>query len=204
MVCNVHIDVRMNLRSALLFVSLLSIPVIPVATGCAASAADDDGDTGGSALSSPETSTRSLVIAAVRARAEKDFAGSTALKGYKLVFVVNKLESNATKAFFTGHIQKRDAAGKDHELTTADYKGTEFAEYIAEGFFDGPNVVAGLEKVNGTWKIATRPIEGDAVAEASEAYGIGATDVFWYGWDETYGLERSWLGIYANDEVDGG
>lgn len=201
---SVHIDLRMNLRNALLAVSLLSLSV---AAGCAASATSDDAASGGSAVTigtqGPE---RSALITAVHARLDKDFAKATSLRGYSLVFDVHQLDSNATKAFFRGRLLKKDAAGKTHELTTADYAGTPYAEYIAEGLFDGPEVIAALTKTNGKWAIATHAIEGGdgGAADVDEAFAVGPTDVPWVGWDELYGLQTSWLGLGSANEGDAG
>lgn len=186
----------MRLHHLLLAVSLLSVPF---AVGCAGEAGED-ADSSGAAVSTGQTqgAERKAILNAVHARLAKDFAGATSptLKGFKLVFDVHQLDSNATKAFFRGRVLKQDSAGKTHELTTADFKGTEFEEAIKEGFFDGPEVIAALTKKGGTWSISTRAY-GDAGApdETLEAYMVGPTDVGWYNWAEEFGLPDSWLGF---------
>lgn len=190
----------MRLHHLLLAVSLLSVPF---AVGCAGEAGED-ADSSGAAVSTGQTqgAERKAILNAVHARLAKDFAGATSptLKGFKLVFDVHQLDSNATKAFFRGRVLKQDSAGKTHELTTADFKGTELEEAIKEGFFDGPEVIAALTKKGGTWSIATRAY-GDAGAadEIQEAYVVGPTDVAWTTWDADFGIPSAWTGFSTED-----
>ena len=188
----------MKLRSLLFIASVATF-----AFGCAASSSDDTTEDSASGsedalTNSPE---RASQLDAVRVQVNKDFAGSQALRGYKLVFVVRRLNSEGTKGTLQAHIMKRNAQGKDAELTDNDYKGSIYEEDIREGLFDGPEVTAGIEKVNGKWQIISKQIqveaEGTVAAhtETSQAYVVGPTDVAYYTWDVDFGLKRSWLGL---------
>jgi hypothetical protein len=173
------------------FLSSLSL------AGCAAEDVDGDdttqegptdevaGETSESDLTI--TPTRQAQLDALRARVTQDFKNVASLKDMKLVFVVQRYKSNASKCVLFGHIMKRDKAGKDHELTSADYKGSYYEEAIKEGFFDGPEVMSILKNVNGKWQIAKK---GD-----SEAYVVGPTDVAYWPWPEEFGVPRAWLGL---------
>lgn len=136
----------------------------------------------GSADNDLVTSDRQTQLNVLRARVEKDFRN---VRGYKLVFVVTQREDNGSKAFIRAHIMKRDARGRDAELSDADLKGSVYRDEIAEGVFDGPNVIAALEKKGTTW--------GVAKSGANEAYVVGPTDVAWTDWDQRFGLPRSWI-----------
>lgn len=133
---------------------------------------------------------RKAQLEGLRARVQQDFAGAKSLEGSKLVFVVRRLNSDTKKAAVQAHIMKRDAAGKDHELADADFKGSVYEEIIEEGMFDGPEVTAVLEKgADGKWSIAKKG-KGD---DALEGYVVGPTDVAYEGWDQEFGIPRAWL-----------
>lgn len=83
---------------------------------------------------------------------------------------------------------KRDAQGRDHELADADYAGSAFEEEIREGFFDGPEVIAALTKVDGKWEIRKD-------ARGREAYVVGPTDLAYETWDADFDLPRRWFGL---------
>lgn len=162
--------------------------------GCAGDADDLDedgteevvGDTAEEDLSI--TPTRQAQLDALRARVTKDFGHPASLTGKKLVFLVRRYKSDASKAVLFAHIMKRDIkTGQDAELTSADYKGSEFELRIKEGVFDGPEVFAVLKKTDGKWSTAKK---GNR-----EAYVVGPTDVAFFNWDAEYGVPRSWLGL---------
>lgn len=187
----------MKLRSLLLVASITT----SFAFGCAASSSDDSTEEAASGsedalTNSPE---RTAQLDAVRVQVNKDFAGSQALRGYKLVFVVRRLNAEGNLGALQAHIMKRNAAGKDAELTDNDYKGSIYEEDIREGLFDGPEVTAGIEKVNGKWQIIEKAFPADdSISEPAgtrQAYVVGPTDVAYYTWDVDFGLKRSWLGL---------
>ena len=144
--------------------------------GCAADADDatnDDGteevvgETSESDLTI--TPTRQAQLDALRARVTKDFGHPASLEGKKLVFLVHRYKSDASKAVFFARIMKRDIkTGKDAELTSADYKGSEFEGRIKEGVFDGPEVISVLKKADGKWATAKKgSSEAPAISSAA-------------------------------------
>jgi hypothetical protein len=173
--------------ASVLFVSFSMI-------GCAADAEDSAND--GSEEVVGETSESDLTITptrqeqldALRARVTKDFGHPASLQGKKLVFLVHRYKSDASKAVFFAHIMKRDIkTGKDAELTSVDYKGSVFEGRIEAGVFDGPEVISILKKADGKWATAKKG--------ADEAYVVGPTDVAYEPWDKEYGVPRAWLGL---------
>ena len=171
--------------------SLLAFGIALALVGCAAPSAEDDQQQVGPSAESDFTSgDRKAQLDGLRVRVEQDFAGAKSLEGFKLVFVVSRLNSDTKKAAVQARIMKRDAQGKDHELADADYKGSVYEELIAEGLFDGPYLTAILQKnADGKWSIMKRGT-GD---EALEAYVVGPTDVAYEGWDAEFGIPRAWL-----------
>lgn len=174
--------------------SLIGVGLVLALVGCAAPSVEDQ-----SPASAPGEETnesdftsgdRKAQLEGLRARVQQDFAGAKSLEGHRLVFVVRRLNSDVKKAAIQAHIMKRDAAGKDHELADADYRGSVYEEIIRDGMFDGPEVTAVLEKnADGKWSIAKKG-EGD---EALEGYVVGPTDVAYEGWDQEFGIPRAWL-----------
>jgi hypothetical protein len=135
---------------------------------------------------------RKAQLDGLRARVQQDFANAPALRGYKLVFVVRRLNGDAKKAAVQAHIMKRNAQGKDAELADADFRGSAYEEAIREGFFDGPEVTAILSKGDdGKWSTIKKGQGEDAL----EAYVVGPTDVAYEGWDREFGVPRAWLGL---------
>ncbi len=196
----------MQLRSLLFIASVATF-----AFGCAASSSNDSTEESASGsedalTGSPE---RAAQLEALRARVGVDFESINGSPKFKLVFVVRRLNSDATSAAIQAHIMKRErATGKDSELTDADFAASAYAADIREGLFDGPEVTAVLKKNNGKWAIATRQVAdedatdagdgGDAAARRTtteEAYVVGPTDVAYWSWDVDYGVKRSWLGL---------
>ncbi|MDB4998539.1 MAG: hypothetical protein JWM74_5971 [Myxococcaceae bacterium] len=175
---------------ALLLGGLFFAAVPAFTTGCASSADDasaaDEADDGTSEGAVTATE-RQAQLNALRARVNKDFAGAASLRSSKLVFVVRRLNTDGKKAAIFAHIMKRNAAGKDAELADADYKGSAYEEAIKEGYFDGPELTAVLQKKNGAWTIMKK---GD-----NEAYVVGPTDVAYTAWDKDFGIPRAWLGF---------
>src|SRR4051794_4924366 len=96
-----------TLRS-LLVLSALMLTLVPVATGCAASDSEEEdaspasADTGEDALTS--SSDKVALLDALRGRVKQDFTNASSLAGYKLVFVVKRINSDATKAGIQAHI----------------------------------------------------------------------------------------------------
>ena len=178
--------------------SLVAVGLAFALAACAApsSGADEQGAGSGSIEGTNESDfssgDRKAQLDGLRARVQQDFAGAKSLEGYKLVFVVRRLNGDTKKAAAQAHIMKRDAQGKDHELADADFAGSVYEETIAEGLFDGPEVTALLEKnADGKWSIMKKGT-GD---EALEAYVVGPTDVAYEGWDQEFGIPRAWLGL---------
>lgn len=156
--------------------------------GCAAPAAEEaDQEVVAGSEDAITSGDRKAQLDALRARVGQDFAGVASLRDKKLVFVVKRLSGDATRAVVFARIMKRDAAGRDAELGDADFVGSAYEEEIREGFFDGPEVTAALEKKDGKWSVMKK---GEL-----EAYVVGPTDVAWTDWDEAYGLPRAWLGF---------
>jgi len=169
---------------------------LSLAVGCAAptegqESADAPAATVDDGSNDVVASERQSQLNALRARVNQDFAGATSLRGSKLVFVVRRLNANAEKAVIFARIMKRDAAGKDSELSDADFKGSVYEPEINEGFFDGPEITTVLAKTNGKWAIMSKGAGKDAL----EAYVVGPTDVAYTNWDTEYGVPRAWLGL---------
>jgi hypothetical protein len=137
--------------NAVLGMSLVcAMALAPFASGCAAAQAEDDQPAVEAGSESAFTSSdRKAQLDALRTRVQVDFAGATSLRGQKLVFVVKKLTADTKRAVVFARIMKRDAAGHDAELADADYKGSAYEELIADGVFDGPEVIAVLGKTDG-------------------------------------------------------
>jgi hypothetical protein len=171
--------------------SLIALGVALTLVGCAAPSAEDDRQQSPPSAESDFTSgDRKAQLDGLRARVQQDFAGAKSLESFKLVFVVGRLNADTKKAAVQARIMKRDAQGKDHELTDADYKGSVYEEIIAEGLFDGPEITAILEKnADGKWSIMKKGTGEDAL----EAYVVGPTDVAYEGWDQEFGIPRAWL-----------
>lgn len=178
----------MSFRS-LALVALLSAGTA-LSTGCASadsSSSVQGTDDDGSDDSNLTGNARQAQLNGLRARVQKDFAAAPSLKGYKLVFKVNVLNADSSKAFIRARILKRDAAGKDTELTDQNLKESVYKQDIEEGVFDGPEVIAGLKKSGTGWVIMKSGTE--------EAYMVGPTDVGWTGWDTTFGFTKKQLGF---------
>lgn len=173
--------------------SLLGLGLALALAACAAPPSEASGAAAEETNESDFTSgDRRAQLDGLRARVQQDFAGAKSLEGFKLVFVVRRLNGDAKKAAAQAHIMKRDAQGKDHELGDADYRGSVYEELIAEGLFDGPEVTAVLEKnADGSWSVMKKGTGDDAL----EAYVVGPTDVAYEGWDEEFGIPRAWLGL---------
>jgi len=137
------------------------------------------------------SSDRKAQLDALRTRVQGDFAGVQSLRDKKLVFVVKRLTADAKRAVVFARIMKRDAAGHDSELADADYKGSAYEELIADGVFDGPEVIAVLGKTNGKWGVMKKGT-GDS---AQEAFVVGPTDVAYTDWDTGFGVPRAWFGL---------
>lgn len=181
-------------------ISMLVVGALAMGLGaCAApssSSSEDDGAQPGIVDGTSEdaitSGDRKAQLDGLRARVQKDFANAPTLRGYKLVFVVRRLNGDAKKAAVQAHIMKRNAQGKDAELSDADFRGSAYEDDIREGFFDGPEVTAILAKGEGaTWSTMKKG-EG---ADAREAYVVGPTDVAYEDWDREFGVPRAWLGL---------
>jgi hypothetical protein len=169
--------------------SLLGVLVL-FGAGCAASTdGNEESATTAGAAQDLTSQDRTAILDGLRVRVTADFAKAPALQQFKLVFVVSRLESNATQAFIMARIMKRDAAGQDHELVDADYKGSVYEGDIADGLFDGPYVSAALQKRVGVWSVITKGTGKDL----AEAYAVGPTDVPWVSWDQEFGIPSSFL-----------
>jgi hypothetical protein len=179
--------------SKVLGVSLVALMALaPFASGCAAQASDDDQPAIEAGSEEAFTSSdRKAQLDALRVRVQADFARATSLRGNKLVFVVKKLTADSSRAVVFARIMKRDAAGHDSELAQADYKGSAYEELIADGVFDGPEVIAVLAKRDGKWAVM-RKGSGES---AQEAFVVGPTDVAYTDWDTEFGVPRAWFGL---------
>jgi len=161
---------------------LFLLTAAPLAVGCAAPTQDES--------AAAEGATSEDAITSSDRKAQLDGLKNVAsLRDKKLVFVVRAIKGDATRAFVRARILKRDAAGKDAELADADFKGSAYEEEIR--FFDGPEVIAALQKKDGKWAI----IEKGTGADKNSAYVVGPTDVAWASWDTEFGLPRAWLGF---------
>jgi hypothetical protein len=169
----------MKLLSVFAFAALTSTLAV---TGCAADtnqspAQEEQGD----AVDSDVTSPRQDQLNGLRTRVAKDFAN---VRGFKLVFSGVRIKSQGDIAFIQARILKRDAQGRDVQLSKADLDGSVYAAAIREGVFDGPSVVAAIKKTGTTWSVISKE-RGD------EAYAVGPTDVAWTGWESQYGVPAS-------------
>lgn len=172
----------MSLLRSILALALIS----STAVGCASAEGAYVGDEG-AAESNVTSSVRQAQMNGLRGRVQKDFANAPSLAGYKLVFVVSKLETNGNLAFVRARIMKRDSAGRDSDLTDQNLHESVYAGLIIEGVFDGPDVAAVLKKTGNTWSVLKKNDE--------EAYVVGPTDVAWTDWDTRYGVPHAWLGL---------
>lgn len=149
-----------TLRS-LLTVSSFALSAI-TASGCATETADatDEMAVDNAALTA---ATRTKVLDGVREQLTGTGRGITGelrgaaflRRGDKLVFKVRKMVERGDYVVFYGDAmgRKTDRRGRitDYELKTADYAGSDFATYIAEGFVDGTHVEALMRKQNGRY-----------------------------------------------------
>jgi hypothetical protein len=159
------------------------LTALAATTGCAADASGPDEE---QVVDNDLTqSVRQAQLNGLRTRVNKDFANVTRA-GNKLVFRVTKIRSNESLVFVQAHIIKRNASGKDVELTNADLQGSVYAEEVREGLFDGPEVTAVLKKSGSTWSVAKKTAN-------DEAYVVGPTDLAYGEWDSFYGVPRSWM-----------
>lgn len=181
----------MNLRTPLASLAL----VLSLAPSFVACSSDGSPDTSNGAASENDasadddltTSDAQAQLNGLRSRVAKDFPN---VRGYKLVFVVRKRQTDANRAFIQARIMKRDARGRDSELSVADLKGSVYGSDIREGLFDGPEVTAALKK-NGpnNWSV----MKANTRDGALEAYVVGPTDVAWTDWGSVFSLPRTWL-----------
>ena len=141
-------------------------------------------------------SERARIIDGLREHVAFDFEGVASLRGYRLIFRIDRLHSNATRAVVFARIMKRDARGRDFELTPEDYRGSQFERDIAEGLFDGPNVVAALAKTDDGWEVMDTLVFDVLV----EAYDVGATDVPYLEWPALFCLPREWFPAAAGND----
>lgn len=175
---------------------VLGLGVLLSLAACAAPSATDGASKPGAIDGTSEdaitSGDRKAQLDGLRARVQQDFAGASSLHGYKLVFVVRRLNGDAKNAAVQARILKRDAQGRDSELGDADYRGSVYEEIIQEGLFDGPEVTAILAKgQDGKWA----PMKKGTGESAMEAYVVGPTDVAYEGWDREFGVPRAWLGL---------
>lgn len=106
---------------------------------------------------------RKVLLDAVRPAVEDDV-------GVPVQFVVDVLQVEGRWAYLAGTAQQKDGS-------PIDFDGTQFAEAIEEGMFDGPTVKALLQKSGKSWRVT--------------AYNIGATDVVEAGWPDEFGVPCS-------------
>lgn len=174
---------------------LASFVVLSVAAGCAApsdSAAETAAPTTEDGADNEVVGTdRTGALDGLRARVGTDFAGARSLRNMKLVFKVHRFNTDGKKAAVQARIMKRDASGKDSELAAADFQGSAYEEAIREGFFDGPELTAVLQKKDGKWTIMAK----GAGENAMEAYVVGPTDVAYTEWPTEFGVPSAWLGL---------
>jgi hypothetical protein len=159
--------------------------------GCGAAATETEADSPSATEDAVTTTERAPILESVRAQVKKDFAGAAWIRSHKPVFVVRALHDDGRRAFVRARILKRDASGKDRELQDSDFAGSVYEDDIREGLFDGPELIAALEKKESGWAIMQKMDGTDVLT----AYMVGPTDVGWAGWDEEFGLPRAWLGF---------
>jgi len=182
-----------SMKPALIARSSLATLVLALlvsATGCAAPSDDAPDETTTEAAVTVGSADRKAILNGVRVRVMQDFAGVASLKDQKLVFVVDFIETNGRQAFIRARVLKRNEQGKDSELEDKDFVGSAFEEHIRDGFFDGPNVVAALEKKGDAFAIMTGK---SAEGEAFEGYVLGATDAPFSMWAEQFQLPAAWF-----------
>ncbi len=109
----------------------------------------------------PGSALRKEVLNAFRNPIENDL-------NQKVLFKVNDLRVSGRWAF----INAQTLTPAQNEI---DYTKTKYAEDVREGFFDDW-ICALAEKVGGKWKV--------------HVFIIGATDVPYVAWPETYGVPR--------------
>lgn len=175
---------------------LASFVVLSVAAGCAApsdSAAEAAAPATEDGADNEVVGTdRTGALNGLRARVGADFAGAASLRTMKLVFKVHRFNTDGKKAAVQARIMKRDASGKDSELAAGDFEGSAYEEAIREGFFDGPEVTAVLQKSkDGVWTIMAKGTGENAM----EAYVVGPTDVAYTEWPTEFGVPSAWLGL---------
>jgi hypothetical protein len=176
----------------MLCVSGLLVTAMPLlGVGCAASAEGVPASSEGVGDDAITASERTAVLDGLRVRVDADFANVASLRGFKLVFVVKKLESDVSRAFVSADLMKRDAHGRDAKLTDADFQGSVYEGDIKEGLFDGEHLHAALEKRNGAWSTMKKQSPGDDFA--LEAYVMGSTDAPWFAWPEEFGIPKAWI-----------
>ncbi len=130
------------------------------AVGCAASPeGDQTTDLGEANLTSAQE--RAKIMDALRAVVKPDVANQD------IVFDVSRGHLNVSGgwAWLQGTVALRNGA----EPSTA---GTAYADDAREGLFDGWHIEALLKHDDGGWNVIT--------------HGIGSTDVWWWGIDESY------------------
>jgi hypothetical protein len=141
----------------------LGVSSLGLLAGCAVDATASDAATTDEAITSTE---RAAIMNALRVKVRPE------LRNQDIVFNVSEghFKAQSGYAFLSGQIQLRSTGAP------VDYRGTEYQQYIDEGWFDD-HIDALLKKESGGWKVVT--------------HVIGATDVAWEGWWEEYGAPRS-------------
>lgn len=171
-------------------VATLVLALLVSAAGCTAPSDDAPDGTTSEAAVTVGSADRKAILNGVRVRVMQDFAGVASLKDQKLVFLVDFIETNGRQAFIRARVLKRNEQGQDSELEDKDFVGSAFEQQIREGFFDGPDVVAALEKKGDAFVVMTgKTAEG----EAFEGYMLGGTDAPFSMWAEQFQLPAAWF-----------
>ncbi len=156
---------RLQRRGAL--VPLLALLVAPCVLGIAPFSpsvrAQQLGGKSKTALSpAPGSAERKRIVDALRVPFVKSLK-------QPVIFEIDHIRTQNGWAFLTG--TPRQPNGKP-----INYAKTSYAEQQREGMFDD-GFCALLHRKNGKWKVVT--------------YNLGATDVNWIGWDDTYNAPKA-------------